>query len=185
MHMGWVDYAALRAGEDMLTFDPSATRQVPFNGFGPAAIPDPRDQVMDDFLGGLRSQGSSAIGAVSRSTSEAGRRVLSAHAERLASRAVRLKEPRLLVSALTAAVLGGLGGIENEPLLPMALIDDARKRLGVDLAELFEQASEIVGHPGSVNLMIWLARAPEDRTPEAMGFEPVEDSGGFRYRWRK
>ena len=67
--------------------------------------------------------------------------------------------------------------------MPMALIDDAGCRLGVDSPTLFEEAAQIVGHPGTVNLMVWLTRAPEDRTPEAMGFVAAREQGGFRYRW--
>jgi hypothetical protein len=39
-----------------------------------------------------------------------------------------------------------------------------------------------VGHPGTVNLVFWLMRAPADRTLASMGFVESSDEGGFRYR---
>ena len=56
-------------------------------------------------------------------------------------------------------------------------------RLGLEPSDVFEEVADVVGHPGSVNLMVWLSRAPEDRTPECMGFEAFHDDSGFRYRW--
>lgn len=167
----------------MPAFNPSLPQQLSFNGYGPAVIPDPRDKVLDVYVGEVVSGGPAAIASITGSASEAGRRVLRAYAERLASRAVRGQDGRLLVTALVAAVLGGLDQNAWEAMMPMALIDDAAARLGLDVSSLFDQAAGIVGHPGTVNLMVWLTRAPEDRTPEAMGFAVSSDSGGFRYRW--
>jgi hypothetical protein len=173
-----------RAKSDLLpSFDPAPPRQPAFNGFGPAPIPDPRDKVMDSYIGSVVADGPTAVASITSSASEAGRRVLRAHAERLASRAVRTRCPRLLVPAVVAAVLGGLDQNAWEAMMPMALIDDAGRRLGLDLSDLFEEAARIVGHPGTVNLMVWLTRPAEKRTPEAMGFAPSSDEGGFRYRW--
>jgi len=170
-------------GELMAQFDPGVPQQRSFNGFGPASIPDPRDRVLDDFLTSVMAGGPDAVASASASASEAGRRVLRAHAERLASRAVRGGDPALLVQALVAAVLGGLDQNAWEAMMPMALIDDAGRRLGVDLPTLFDDVAHIVGPPGTVNLMVWLTRAPEDRTPGAMGFVAANDQEGFRYRW--
>lgn len=64
----------------------------------------------------------------------------------------------------------------------MAPIEDSARKIGLDLPEAFERASKIVGHPGTVNLMIWLTRRPEDRSLSSMGFVAGEDDDGFRYR---
>lgn len=61
--------------------------------------------------------------------------------------------------------------------------EELRGRLGLEPQDVFEDVADVVGHPGSVNLMVWLFRAPEDRTPECMGFEAFHDDSGFRYRW--
>ena len=79
--------------------------------------------------------------------------------------------------ALEAGFVAGLDGAQAPADLAR---DDAR--IGVDLSQLFEDASKVVGHPGTVNLMRWLTRAPADRTMESMGFMASEEAGGFRYR---
>jgi hypothetical protein len=88
-----------------------------------------------------------------------------------------------LVLGLIALVVGGLEQNALESLMRMPLIEDAAKRLGLEPSDVFEDVADVVGHPGSVNLMVWLSRAPEDRTPECMGFEAFADDSGFRYRW--
>jgi hypothetical protein len=54
--------------------------------------------------------------------------------------------------------------------------------IGVDTPALFEEVSRIVGHPATVNLMMWLTRKDDDRSLASMGFVPTEDAGGFRYK---
>lgn len=122
---------------------------------------------------------SDALGVVS----EKGRQVLRVYAERAASRAVRELSRELLVLGTTALVVGGLEQNALEALMRMPLIEDASKRVGIALPDIFEEVAGVVGHPGSVNLMLWLTRAAEDRTPECMGFAATEDEAGFRYRW--
>ncbi len=102
----------------------------------------------------------------------------------MASLAVRRRDARLLVRAVIAVVIGGLDQNALEALMVMPLIEKSAGLLHVDLAGLFEQAAAVVGHPGSVNLMVWLTRAPEDRTLASMGFVESSDEGGFRYRFR-
>lgn len=111
--------------------------------------------------------------------------MLRAYGERAASRAVRAKSVDRLVSALVAVVIGGLDQNALEALMPMpmSLVEDAGVRLGADPGVYFGKAADIVGHPGNVNLMVWLTRNIEDRTPEAMGFVASEDKTGFRYKW--
>lgn len=117
------------------------------------------------------------------SVSEKARQALAAYAERSASLAVRDNDSERLLRALVALVIGGLDQNSLDALMRMPVIEDAARRLGVEPANLFEDAADIVGHPGSVNLMLWLARRPEDRTLESMGFEAGEDESGFRYEW--
>ena len=118
------------------------------------------------------------------SASEVGRRVLCAYAERMASLAVRRRDADLLVRAVVAVVIGGLDQNALEALMVMPLIENSARLLTVDLAGIFEQAAAVVGHPGSVNLMVWLTRAPQDRTLAAMGFAEGSDDDGFRYRFQ-
>jgi hypothetical protein len=167
----------------MTAFDPGHPEQSRFVGYGRAAIPDYRDGELDRYVDELRSGGPPAVAVALGQVSEAGRRVLRVYGERAASRAVRSGSVGHLVSALVAVVVGGLDQNALEALMPMSLIEDAGIRVGADPDAYFGAAAGIVGHPGSVNLMVWLSRKPEDRTVEAMGFVASEDASGFRYKW--
>ena len=165
-------------------FDVGAPTQPRFNAYGLATYPDRRDAEMDLFVADLRSGGRAAIGSAIAGISEASRRVLLVYAERAATRAVRNTDRELLFSGLVAAVVGGLDQNALEALIRMPLLEDASRRLGIEPADVFGEVAEAVGHPGSVNLMVWLSRAPEDRTLECMGFEAASDPSGFLYRWK-
>ena len=164
-------------------FEPGDPGQRRFASFGLAAFPDSRDADVDEFVRSLRDGGSASVSAALAAVSEKGRQVLRVYAERAATRAVRERARDLLVLGSIALVIGGLDQNALEALTRMPLIEDASKRLGVELSTVFEEVAAVVGHPGSVNLMVWLTRAPEDRTPECMGFAAAEDDAGFRYRW--
>jgi hypothetical protein len=164
-------------------FDAGDLAQRRFTSYGLAVFPDARDTELDEYARGLRSGGPAAVRIALDTVSQKGRQVLGAYAERAASRAVRDKDRDLLVLGSTALVVGGLDQNALEALTRMPLIEDASKRLGIELADVFEEVAGIVSHPGSVNLMRWLSRAPEDRTPECMGFAAAEDGSGFRYRF--
>lgn len=163
-------------------FDPGEPAQQRFATYGPSPIPNSRDDAVEQFIDRTRSAGPPATAAVTAHASERGRRVLRAYAERMASLAVRRRDVQLLVRAVVAVVLGGLDQNALEALMVMPLIENSARLLDADLAAIFEKAADAVGHPGSVNLMLWLTRAPEDRTLQSMGFVEAEDEGGFRYQ---
>jgi hypothetical protein len=167
----------------MIPFDPGEPTQRRFTSYGLSAFPDSRDADLDKYVRFLRDGGTAAVRTALGATSETGRQVLRVYVERAAARAVRDKSSDLLVSALVALVVGGLDQNALEALMRMPLIEDASKRLDLELSDVFEDAAAVVGHPGTVNLMLWLTRAPEDRTPESMGFAAVDDQASFRYRW--
>lgn len=181
--MGWLDHGPARRVITVTNFDPGQPEQRRFVGYGRAPIPDRRDEELDRYVQSLRSGGPPSVAAALRQVSEGGRRVLRAYGERSASRAVRTRSVDQLVSGLVAVVVGGLDQNALEALMPMALIEDAGLRIGAEPDGYFGDAADIVGHPGSVNLMVWLTRKPEDRSVEAMGFVASEDGSGFRYKW--
>jgi hypothetical protein len=86
------------------------------------------------------------------------------------------------MGAVVALVVGGLDQNLPESLMVLAPVEDGARRLEVDLAALFERVAKVVGHPATVNLMLWLARPPEDRSLASMGLVAGEDADGFRYR---
>lgn len=163
-------------------FDPTDQTQARFNGYGPSALPNKRDEELDEFVTGIIGGGASAVSKILPRISEKGRRVLRAYAERMASLAVRGNDHLALKKALVALVLGGLDENRLESLMVMAPIEDSARRLHLDPSDLFEEVSNIVGHPATVNLMTWLSRKEEDRSLASMGFVATEDAGGFRYK---
>lgn len=162
-------------------FDISAGRDRRFDGYGPSAFPNPLDDEISLFVSSLRAGGIQAVSEAISASTEHGRRHLQAYAERMAILAVRTNSRDVLRDAVIANVVGGLSTNERESLMVMAPIDDAAKRIGIDLADLFEEVSKIVGHPGTVSLVSWLSRTPENRSLEAMRFVAQECADGFRY----
>jgi hypothetical protein len=166
----------------MEVFDPSDLAQRRFNGYGPSPLPNSRDEEIDTFVEQLLVGGPTAVTGVLSSVSDKARQVLRAYAERMASLAVRRGDPEKLLRGVVALVVGGLDENRLESLMVMAPLEDGAKRLGVDFPEVFEAASKVVGHPGTVNLMVWLTRKTEDRSLASMGFVASEDGDGFRYK---
>lgn len=166
----------------MTVFDPADQQQRRFKAYGPAPIPDPRDEEVEPFVDALIAGGPKRVAEVKSLLTIHGKRVLGAYAERMASAAVRTHDPALLNRALVALVVAGLDENDRDCLMTMAPIEDSARRLGVDLEELFERVSKTVGHQGMVSLVSWLSRKPENRTLASMRFVAGEDSGGFRYR---
>lgn len=166
----------------MARFDAGDPAQGQFTSYRVAGFPDARDTGLDEYAWVLRQDGPTAVRTALETVSEKGRQVLRAYAERAVARAVRDKDRDLLVLGSIALVVGGLDQNALEALTRIPLIEDASKRLGIELADVFEEVAGIVGHPGSVSLVLWLSRAPENRTLECMGFSAAEDGSGFRYR---
>jgi len=167
-----------------LAFEPSDPAQPRFAGYGPSPLPNLRDDLVGKAIDQAVSGGAPVVADLVQGASEAGRRVLRAYGERMASLAVRRRDAGLLVRAVIAVVIGGLDQNALEALMVMPMIEHSAGLLDADLAGLFEQAANVVGHPGSVNLVTWLTRTPEDRTLASMGFVESSDEGGFRYKFR-
>ncbi len=167
----------------MATFDVRSDDQRRFNSYAPASFPDTRDNELAAYVRQVMAAGADAVASACALSSDNGRRVVCAYAERACSLAVRSKDREHLVEALVALAVGGLGQNDLGALMRMALIEDAAERLEIDLPTLFEEASRLVGHPSTAALMVWLTRAPEDRTLRSMGYEAHTGPSGFRYRW--
>lgn len=165
------------------SFDPAAFTQTRFAGYGQSRLPGPRDLEVQRFIDELRGCGTSSVDEALMTVSEMGRRVLRAYAERMASLAVRTTDPEQLERALVAIVIGGLDENAYDALMVMPLIEDSARRIGAELHGLLEDAGKIVGERGTVNLVRWLERSPEDRSLAAMGFVKGADEDGFRYEF--
>jgi hypothetical protein len=164
-----------------MAFDPTQTDQRAYNGYGPALIPDPRDDEVGRYVDGVVAGGPSAVTAALATATEQARRVLLAFAERSASIAVRRNDKQALVRGVVATVLGGLDENSREALMVMAPLEDAARRLGLHFPDVCGEVAEVVGHPGTVNLMLWCSRKPEDRTLASMAYVTRDAPDGFRY----
>jgi hypothetical protein len=89
-------------------FDPADPEQQGFAAYGPAPIPDARDDLVDKLIDSAESGGPATVASLCAGASERGRRVLRAYGQRMSSLAVRRHDPDLLVRAVVAIVLGGL-----------------------------------------------------------------------------
>jgi hypothetical protein len=76
-----------------VSFDPENPEQPGFASYGASRLPDPRDDQVAQFIDRTQSAGPQAVTAIVARISERGRRVLRAYAERMASLAVRRREP--------------------------------------------------------------------------------------------
>jgi hypothetical protein len=156
-----------------------------FDGYGPSTLPNPLDDEVSALVASWRVGGPSMVAEAIAESTDGGRNVLRAYAERMASLAVRRDDPDLLLNAVIANVVGGLSANAHESLMVMAPIEDAATRIGVGVPGLFEDAAHCVGHPGAAYLMMWLTRSPENRSLATMRFVAEDGADGFRYvlRW--
>lgn len=147
------------------------------HGYLSLPIPAPRDAEIADLLATTPAAKLAAkLGA------EVHWPVLRAYAERMASLAVRERDPQALRRGLLALALAGLGSGSLDALAELPLFHDAAGRLDEDPAPLFRSVGEIAGGGAAATLESFLARSAEDRSLAAMGYEAGRDEGGFRYQ---
>ncbi|GAA2998760.1 hypothetical protein [Actinokineospora diospyrosa] len=162
----------------MPTFEAASPNQRVFLRYGIASIPDPRDADVEAYLAEELARRSPVS---TRSVSDEGGQVLTAFAERAATRAVRSTDVALLDLAVRALAFAGLA--ERESIMVLALVEDAANKLDVFVEDVFGRVAEQVGPPAALALVNWLSRQPEDRTLTAMGYTESSDDTGFLYRW--
>jgi FMN phosphatase YigB (HAD superfamily) len=152
-----------------------------YHGYGPTRIPSDLDWEVLSFLRAVEAEGPDAVNSAMKTATPADQSVLQCFAERMTNLAVRRNDGALLAPALLAMLVGGLGGIEREPLIVMPLIEDATRRIGLDERALFQQVAQMVGEPGTTILMEWLGPRPGHRDISSMGYIAGSDEDGFRY----
>ena len=97
----------------MAVFDPSDDAQKRFAGYGPARLPDPRDDEVSGFVAILVAGGPLEVAKALSIVTDKARQVLRAYAERALSLAVRHHDPELLDRGprpATASTETGTGG---------------------------------------------------------------------------
>jgi hypothetical protein len=109
--------------------------------------------------------------------------VLQAYAERLASLAVRQRQPTLVEASVVALGLSMVMGDDaREWLLVLPLPWHAAELLDQPPKNLFTLVAANLPEPARTALHQFVQRAPEDRTLAAMGYQEGRDEEGFRYQ---
>jgi hypothetical protein len=106
--------------------------------------------------------------------------VLSAYAERAASRAVRDNDHEILLLGTIAIALALQTG-EREPQRPLPLLEDACTRLGESFADIVDQTAKSLGRRPSRFLSDWAHSPQAHPTIAAMEFKAEGDGSAFRY----
>jgi hypothetical protein len=107
--------------------------------------------------------------------------VLRVFAERMASAAVREKDPSLLRLGLIALLLSWSVSDYRESLMVMTLFYDAVGRLGLDMDSFTTEIRETIGDGLLTPVAQYLKRSEKNKSLQSMGYSAGADSDGFRY----
>lgn len=114
--------------------------------------------------------------------SEDQRFTLLAFAERMATSAVRHKDPNLIHLGLLALGLDGWKSDWRDNATILCLHYDAALRLSIDPEQVFRNAGCLLSDKVNRSFSEFLARTDEDKALDAMGYATGRDEGGFRYK---
>jgi hypothetical protein len=151
------------------------------NGYGPAPIPNPRDGEIESLLVKWQSLNSPERSAAAAQINEDQRFTLLAFAERMATAAVRHKDPSRIHLGLLALGLDGWKSDWRDNATILCLHYDAATRLAADPGQVFSKAGCLLSEKVSQSFADFLARTDEDKALDAMGYVTGRDEGGFRY----
>jgi|APTNR8051073442_1049403.scaffolds.fasta_scaffold16187_2 hypothetical protein len=152
------------------------------NGYGPAPIPSQRDGEIETLLIRWQSLSSPERSAAAAQISEDQRFTLLAFAERMATAAVRHKDPNRIHLGLLALGLDGWKSDWRDNATILCLHHDAARRITADPGQVFRKAGCLLSEKVSRSFGDFLARIDEDKALDAMGYVAGRDEGGFRYK---
>ena len=141
-------------------------------GYLPKPIPALRDREISDLLS--RTIANSALATLHHRVEEGHAMVLQVFAERMATAAVRNKEPAFLRVGLTALLL-----TLAKPLMILPLYCDAVSKLHIYSSRFADALRGTVGDRMIAPFTEYMARA--DRSLKSMGYGEGVDADGFRY----
>ena len=151
-----------------------------FDHYGPAPLPDPRDEAPRRFVDALGDESQVRSAVPHLDADRAG--TLAAFAERMASLAVRRQDRRALQAGLIAAALALPHNDPRDTLPALSLLYRAAEMIvGADPVTEFETAARRVGDPLAGPLRGFLSRNAEDRSIAAMAYTEGDDRDGFRF----
>ena len=111
-------------------------------------------------------------------------RALNGFAVRMASLAVRKKDPAWIRYGLVAAQLAMVGDDPRDILPTYSVLYRAAEIVGVDAGELFSTRSYLSKSPDQETPAEFASRRPEDRSIKVMGYVESNDKKGFSFRQR-
>jgi hypothetical protein len=148
-------------------------------GYGPKSIPSDRDGDIEKLLYDIIS--SRWITGFRSQLEDGQSDVLNCFAERMASAAVRRKDPETLQMGLIALLLSWRRDDSREALLVCSLFVDAMIRLQLTDDAFLTPIRQTIGAPLMRPFDLFLKRPTKDKGLEAFGYSAAADTDGFRY----
>lgn len=146
-------------------------------GYLPKPIPVPRDGEIAALLSRTISEHS--LAKLQRRMTDGHATVLRAFAERMATAAVRSRDPEQLRTGLVALLLAIGSTDSREGFLLLPLFFDAMLKLGIDPSSFAHSMRHVVGDRLVAPYSEFMSRS--DKTLASMGYEEGADNEGFRY----
>lgn len=150
-------------------------------GYGPTPIPSARDAEIESLLVKWQAFSPSDRNEASARIIKNQRFTLLAFAERMATSAVRQKDPKCIHLGLLALGLDGWNTDWRDNVTILSLHYDAAIRLAADPSFIFSEAGNLLSEKVRRSYANFLARNDEDKSLEAMGYAIGSDDDGFRY----
>ncbi len=102
-------------------------------------------------------------------------------AERMASLAVRNRDPDLVKLGLIAAGLDEAAGEKRDSVAVLGLLFRASQKTEMNVSSRFIRVARLLPPKAARSLLIFSRRPPHERAIEAMGYSEGMDKGGFRF----
>lgn len=105
-----------------------------------------------------------------------------AYSERMAALAVRQQSSQIILKGLIALIIDGFKYNPLESLTILSLHYHSAEKIGVNPASLFDEAAKYADDKVATMISRFITRSPEDKSLEAMGYEEMQASNGFKYQ---
>jgi len=151
-------------------------------GYGRLPIPQPIDGEITELMRAWADLSPSERSATSLRLSDQQSLKLQAYSERMATFAVRTRDPERIFFGLLALGADGWRGDWREKVLVLSLHYDAIKRLTANPEAMFERAAALLSPKAASALASYLQRSPENKSIKVMGYVVASDDDGFRYQ---
>ena len=153
----------------------------PLADYARRRIPAPGDEVVRRLLGRIRDADPATRGAIWPGVTERRGWHCLVFAERMATLAVRTRDPEHAREGLDAATVGARAFDHRDAIIRLSLLHDALTRIGRPPAPYFAAAEDIADDSFVDELRSFPHRAEANRTIAVMGYAEGADKDGFRY----